>query len=196
MSTRYGIFFAIMLLNFQVGANADENMNWLLRGDYRISANSFCVQTSEFGDPPTYALLGYGISVDDHGSGVITFDGAGSATEISNGFYKVEGFPDAFSPGRSPAGTYENVCTYTYVVEKDRSVTMNGSCDSLVTSGGPTPYTVHVSGIRSSGQIDRQRDVLIGTSADNHIITLEDSFGGVYQRRCGATSTAIRIRSD
>jgi hypothetical protein len=193
MLTRLAIFSAFTLLNFQAGALAEEHLNLLLRGAYRISSNSFCEQTSRFGDPPTFVLLDFGSSIDDHSSGVITFDGTGSATEVDKGFYKSEFYGTSF-PGATPAGTFESVCTHTYVVNKDRSFTLNGFCDSVVTSGGgPTPRKVHVSGIRSAGQIDRQGDVLAAMSADDHIITLEDSVYGVFQRRCGASFTAIRI---
>ena len=171
------------------------NPSWL-KGTYRhmASGSSASVATSALSEPgfepwPDLKARGGGNTGHVYFTGVITYDGKGTAKETLHGIALSDG---SFGAGNSPVLTFEESCDWIYVVNRDFSFSREGTCLGTTTSGpfAGSPYTL--SGLKWVGQIGIGGAVLISYQVEPVETTLSNGF--VSKRLAGAQGTEVRMR--
>ncbi len=168
--------FAACLVSLMAGtAIADDgsgHFNAFLKGQYRVSGTVTC------STGPAVDSIGSWPTLFDTFTGVITYDGHGTATLKDEGVDIGTGSPDRF---------VDETCTYSYEVARDGSFTQTSSC----TDAGKTYL---LSGIKEKGQIGAGGAVLVTNQVGTDVETLAVPPGNIIEYRlCGGVGTAVRI---
>jgi hypothetical protein len=148
------------------------HFNAFLHGQYQVNGTVTC------STGPTVDSIGSWPTLFDTFTGVITYDGHGTATLKDEGVDIGTGSPDRF---------VDETCKYSYEVARDGSFTQTSSC----TDAGKSYL---LSGIKERGQIGVGGSVLITNQVGTDVETLAVPPGNIIEYRlCGGVSTAVRI---
>lgn len=168
------------------GAQAGEDLNARLNGEYAFTQIHFCVQTNVSGEH-----FGSNFKVPAGGATISTRSNEGTLTFHGDGTGSFDGKTltinhNATGPGAVPVSEGGFTCPLTYTVNEDGSFTTHLTC-----FGG----NVTISGLELHGQLQAGGRLLIANDTSRNIETITVFFGGgslVFERICGRSQTAIR----
>lgn len=168
-----------------------EFTNASLIGKYRNMASGSCATAGALGFTPFPSLQALEAGATGHFgfTGVITYDGAGLATETIRGIGLSDG---PYGSGSFPVLTFEETCNWTYTVNLNGSFRRSGTCHGTTTGGQFAGSSYTLSGIRWTGQIGAAGSVLITTSTSAPVVqTLTNGF--TLKRICALQGTEVRL---
>jgi hypothetical protein len=183
-----GLLFALGVLIdvHDAGAGEEERLNARLKGEYAFTQIHICVVTNvpgeEFG-PGFEVPPGGATSRTLSNEGRLTFNGDGTGSFDGRAFAINH---SAIRPGAVAATAGPFTCPLTYTVNDDSSFTTELTCVSP--DGAPI-----VSGLALRGQLQRGGRMLIASDTERNVETVHTA-GGLLQRICGRSQTAIRVR--
>jgi len=215
----YFIAVAIALLVVAVAVPAGAwNLNRNLYGDYATNTSYVCAYSTFGFDPvtlqrkdspdPKYDILSTffpSITQVGSGQGVYSFDGHGGLTFEGQVLTVEQDRGGSSAPTPFPVSQWAMVCTGTYEVDHDLSVTGTGDC-KLTPKAGPSaskPTYLKISGLEWKGQLlggTIGSILLLRTDSEPNIETVKimdipDFPGGTFtmERICAASGTVMKI---
>jgi len=176
------IVFSCPLSNAFAQANNLQNQ---LRGTYNFVGVESCISASNFSG--SFDPIGGSTSTSNTVKGKVTYDGRGTAVYTATG---VTITTDSTDPPPHPPLTTSFTCNFGYVVNPDRTFTLNGYCDGVFTSGASNGQTWSLPVVQTQG--------IIGTDMQLWSVTeplVQDVYVGgarVSKRICFGTATLMR----
>jgi hypothetical protein len=156
-----------------------------LNGAYGFSLTQSCVRTpfqtppAAGFDPVTHQLLVDGEVINSAGLGVLRFLREGQVTVEDGSLAELT--TSAVLPGQTPVSTPTKfVCTGTHAQAGGGKLTVSLSCTVL---GTPPGQTVTLNPLNFAGFVNRDRQSINLTSAQNEVHTVTISAGGTVVRQ-------------
>ncbi len=185
-----------VLLGGGNAAEARDNHNQFLRGDYPFTVFRSCVQTGikpGFDENDFLRLLGNASYRTTVLAGTLRYNGDAAGTAV---YRFLNLFPANTMTGQTPVGGGETTCDIeNIVVNPDRSFTQDMTCSGFGDIGSGAGGTFDITGIKWDGQISRNRKVLILHSNSADVETLNAGFPRTDRDRiCKISGTALQDR--
>ena len=169
-----------------------QDLQEILKGTYHFNTVESCVEaTGGFSGEPLYEAFGDTNTYINYISGTYTFNGVGGAVVTLTAMTMLP-VPNPF-----PVSTASANCDFAYVVEPDRSFTLDGNCAVLLTGGPSNGLNIMITGIHQNGIVGSAKKTLLVSSNEPNV---EEIFVGsdpepVTQRMCADAGTLIRAKN-